>query len=932
MRNKFLWSLAATTLLASCAEDAMEGHDAPVMTGEKYPIELKINVGENATRAGIVSEKGAWTNYKLDASGMQGMFDHRLTIQIFDAANTTTPIVTTRRIYNPAAINSDVLPIIDDLRLPQGSYKVVTWVDFVKDDNRMGDVDVTLQPASTFDLFYSTDNLTSVVMKPQATEFSDLLPEGRDIYSAISDLEVVAPANAGDVSVEATKNITVKRTISKVRVVLTDYDHIDKWNQYFASFEGANGANKLNRIETTIKSAATTFNALTGKPVSTDETKQDVTIATNWDRGTIQWVKKDPSQPERFISVEDIEAETETALYPVLDLNYIFPNTVDNQSSAYAMTFKLLASNDGTPKVLKQSTIASVPARKNTLTTIAGNLLTEKTHFTITIQDQFDNFDNVTVEDDLSTNTEYVTIEGATVVVDRNADGMITKVVIKEGLKEDKVEAALTEIAGLYYYGTGADRALLIVNLETASDVVNIDFAPVNDKFRNITINQENGTNLVVTNTNTACPIGINANNTQAADLTYTGSNEVTVNGTVNDLVVTDNGTEDVIINATTNSIATQNTVGDIEINGAVATNVTVAESGDINVNGTVGGNVDVTKANDVTINNTVAGDVTIAEALNVTSTVNGAISGKLVVIKGADVTTNATVGTGIELGTVGNVNVNGAVANGGVTVTTQCTNMKINAAVTGDVIIENATADFITSNNGIVTGNIAVKKANNASIGGIVNGNVNLETIANSVDVLAAINGNLDIISANNITCFGDIAGNVTIEAVAGDIRIHGHITKNLNIGQVEGKIISGTVILTGGVTGASNITSNAITINGGTYTGIVTLNDLGNSSIGIANLKNAVFNGGISAVCNVYFDEGTIIGKGNVLYMANADINRTNLLTINRPYDSQSDANILKGYVNGATIINNISILVDQESWISGGYVHNFNVVSPK
>ncbi len=218
-----------------------------------------------------------------------------------------------------------------DVRLvPNRNYTFVAWADQVK-----GEADV--------DLYYDTQNLEAVTIKDGTWNAMD---ESRDAYTATKLIE--------DFNSSKSIELTLKRPFAKLRVVTTDMAAL----------------NNLG-IEPTTATVAyttdhyTTFNAKAGYAINKNNSgveHKNYTIASygeNWAEGADMTLYTD-----YFFAAEDEEVVNFT--FDVFDYN---------------------------GKLIKDDAFTTdIPVKRNHLTTIKGNVLTESDNITVTIDERFDGY------------------------------------------------------------------------------------------------------------------------------------------------------------------------------------------------------------------------------------------------------------------------------------------------------------------------------------------------------------------------------------------------------------------------------------------------------------------------------------------------------------------------------------------------------------
>lgn len=468
MKKKYfaLSLLAIAAMMTACSTN---DDLVPSVTGKETNVSLTVNVGGLSSRsentAGYTSESGGWTNYWANNNGLQSQYDYRVIVQVFAQGQITTPVAEVRM---PIAVTAgSSAPTgnqisIENLRLPAGNvYRAVAWIDFQAKGT--GDTD----------LFYNTSNLASVTMKgvtagtPYANGGSGAVM--KDCYTGTVDFTLTSD---GAITGEEgnTLNITAKRPLSSVRVVLTDYSTVKDWKTYFS---GQDVNRIMNAAAMKVSNLSTGFNAYSGTPTTASgefsfySTYSYNAINTGGinTRSSIKWIHATGTKDNNDLQAVSVTSELPsdgTGYYPVLDFNYFIP-AANNASAVYNMAFESLASTSGTYsawdpnvtaeggspanvgwKVLSVRNISSVPVKKNCLTTIWGNMLTSSYNFLVTVTDDFNaTEERVILNDDGTTVSTYIVgddANGVRIVVDRDSNNNITSITVDQG--QDKLTAS----------------------------------------------------------------------------------------------------------------------------------------------------------------------------------------------------------------------------------------------------------------------------------------------------------------------------------------------------------------------------------------------------------------------------------------------------------------------------------------------------------
>lgn len=214
-------------------------------------------------------------------------------------------------------------------------YKFVAWADFV----RKGTVE---------DLHYKTDDLTGIYCIDNADK--QLNDESRDAYFITANKEVDASQGV---------ELTLRRPFAKIRIVTTDW---------FSSADANTEVYMPDNFKITYKNCKrfTRLNAVTGVAESSDV--QEVVYTAQLDKGEKDYdAGYDASDKNRTLVVD-----------------YLLAN-----SEQEPIHFKFEAL-DGVKTVSTYDFTTNVPVQRNFLTTLLGNMLTEKTSVTISCDENFE--------------------------------------------------------------------------------------------------------------------------------------------------------------------------------------------------------------------------------------------------------------------------------------------------------------------------------------------------------------------------------------------------------------------------------------------------------------------------------------------------------------------------------------------------------------
>lgn len=453
---------AAAVAMTSCQMDDLENLATETGTGVSTSVSFNVAVGDLDTKA-LASELGGWSNYKNEATGLQDILDHRLTVQIF-ATGATSPMVTVVETFDE--VSGDEIAI-SDVRLTAGiNYTAVVWVDFVKED-------------TDTDLWYTTDNLTavSVINDGGMVDMGIYTQDSRDAYTAIlpftvdedglwtitSDDYVGEDDNASSVAIP----LTATRPFAKLRVALTDYSTATEWMALKDS------SRPINYSAITVEGTPTTYNALAQEVT---EDKATLTYHGAWSWESISYVDAD------YKSVATDNYMSATTLYSVIDMNYVFASTLGNNgvtiqtlsmndTDSYTAELKESAVSvagteaDGSSTVVAKRGFATIPLYTNQLTTIAGNFITSGYNFIVIVDDAFS---AVNYQD-------YSMVDGVNIITEKDTDGNIVSVTTKEAIPAANAADVIAAVAGLDL--TAAPE----VTLEFDDDVAALDISELSE-------------------------------------------------------------------------------------------------------------------------------------------------------------------------------------------------------------------------------------------------------------------------------------------------------------------------------------------------------------------------------------------------------------------------------------------------------------------
>lgn len=517
MKKNLLWSLvAATAMMTGCSDDVTTDNSSQILTGEKVPVSFAINVGGAISTYATESNLGGWTNLKNDAD-MQSAYDYRAIVQVFaQEGEDAKPIAEVRKTFSTVPAEGANIIQLDDLRLPvSNTYTAVVWVDFVADG-------VSTTTAERNDLFYDTENLKSVKVLGLSPFNLANSPEARDAYTGSMTFTVNADgtyqpaASNGDAQGNSVAlNVMAQRPFGKVRIILTDWDNHAQWKQYF---EGQAADRIMQAISMKVKGMVTSYNALTGEPVFVAGAP-----AFEFDRswGNVSYDEDDANAN----GMSWIEKNGKS--YPALDCNYFIPVS-NTDAASYPIEIDIYAEAEKTTLISHRS-FASIPVKKNCLTTVLGNFLTTGYNFKVKVDDLATGGSSSTVVEDDGINTSIVDSWGTMKAqVSRKANGDITGIVVPSvangNFDKEQFDLTIREIKKL------GNIAGATVTFNAAAFPADVDFASLAVTAINVNLN---GTALAqeTAMSNLTSNVVITNSVTQTKKLTVTSTADVTIGG-----------------------------------------------------------------------------------------------------------------------------------------------------------------------------------------------------------------------------------------------------------------------------------------------------------------------------------------------------------------------------------------------------------------
>ena len=329
--KKILALLALVLGVVSCQTEP-EGLDVNV--GGAQDVTVCVSLPE-ATRAN--SAEGAFENVDWNTYTIRYIF------QVFYGENQATESDATRQV-----IYSNEKNVSFPVRLvPNRDYNFVAWADIVPAEDKTKDEIVAYNVND--DYHYNTENLKAITLKGDW----NAMDETRDAYTGFYNTADAEKPYSGASQI----NVNLTRPFAKLRVVTTDVQ----------SLRHLGITPKQVNVTYTVP-VYNSFNALSGAVNNT--TKEEQTFSFNL-------------SGEDAKNYEDIATTGNLTLFA----DYLFG--AENNVIKFNMS---VIDQNNTP-INKElfSFNTDIPVKRNHLTTIKGNILTEANDVTVTVEDGFTN-------------------------------------------------------------------------------------------------------------------------------------------------------------------------------------------------------------------------------------------------------------------------------------------------------------------------------------------------------------------------------------------------------------------------------------------------------------------------------------------------------------------------------------------------------------
>ena len=320
-------ALAALVLGLASCQTEPEGLDVNV--GGAVDTTITVSIPDSETRAN--SAVGAFQNVDWEQYTIRYIF------QVFYGEDESGAA---RQV-----IYSDGKTVKFPVRLvPDREYSFVVWADIVERSGKELDILCTYNPNT--DLHYNTTDL-------KAIEFKDnwnAMDETRDAYTDVKKLKYYG---------NSTISLELTRPFAKLRVMTTDMQELKDLGI------------RPTTVVVTYKDGIhrKSFNALKATYSDRTENKEHtVTISTN---------------DETYVNMY---GETYTDETYTLFTDYFFATTEQE-----VVNFKLVVNDQNGAEITTTNFNTAIPAQRNYLTTIQGNILTDGNDVTVKVEDAFNN-------------------------------------------------------------------------------------------------------------------------------------------------------------------------------------------------------------------------------------------------------------------------------------------------------------------------------------------------------------------------------------------------------------------------------------------------------------------------------------------------------------------------------------------------------------
>ena len=325
--------LALAALVLGLASCQTEPEGLDVNVGGNQLVNIAVNLPE-ATRT------SSGTGFDLETLEANNL-ELRYILEIYVEGDTENRI-------RKEAFTTDSQVVFPIRLIPSRNYRVVAWADIVPEDaNRTEGGD--------YDHYYETSAGLTAVTIVENTEIEwNAMDEKRDAFTAFQTIN--------NFSANTTINLTLYRPFAKIRVVSTDIKDIEDLGFELGTGEVEYGYD-MNRK----------FNAYYG--TSSDASYKVHALA----------------YPTPYAASNDAY---ETATQRTLYADYIF---VDNIENPDVVQFSLTVNDKSGNRIKTTAFNTDIPVHANKLTTLIGEVLTEGGHVKITVDNDLQEAERVTV-------------------------------------------------------------------------------------------------------------------------------------------------------------------------------------------------------------------------------------------------------------------------------------------------------------------------------------------------------------------------------------------------------------------------------------------------------------------------------------------------------------------------------------------------------
>ena len=336
--KKLFSFLAMMLLFAACqTEPGFDTNENGLVTA-RFSVgahEISTRADETTATTGFSSALGAidnftdadWANYNL-----------RFIFEVYakDDNGSGNPIAKERQVQVVDKFDNDDAVFFEVRLVPNKEYKFVVFADFVNNGTTAEDVT---------DLYYDTTDLRNITMIASDDKMKPM-NEARDAYF-ITENRVIKT------DIEAP--LTLTRPFGKIRVVTTDYEHIEK---YAAPAKAV--------VEYYNHEILKSFNAVNGQISTARQGDNELKFEYDLAKDKLYTEDRDSKSTDMTLFADYLLARPEGQS----EVNFIL--------SVYDAQGGLIKSNDFN---------LQIPIERNHLTTIEGNLLTTQTNIKVTIND-----------------------------------------------------------------------------------------------------------------------------------------------------------------------------------------------------------------------------------------------------------------------------------------------------------------------------------------------------------------------------------------------------------------------------------------------------------------------------------------------------------------------------------------------------------------